>query len=225
MGSDAIQRVGVCLRRYGDLSDLELVQLAQSGDHAACEYLLYKYRSLVRSKVRAYYLMGAEKDDLIQVGMIGLWEAIADYQAIYSLSFESFACICIQRHMVTAIKSATRNKQMMLNNSCSFDCGPNSLLKDWVFSEMLIDFRDSDPERAFLIKEDTREFYGQLRKLLSLFEWRVLNEYKIGRSYDEIAQALKVKTKSVDNALVRIKRKIAEVPLGHADIDTVLIYS
>lgn len=200
--------------RYACLSDQEIVRVAQSGDEQASEFLLYKYRSLVRTKIRSYFLMGAEKDDLLQIGMIGLWQAIVDYRPEKEISFLSFARICIERHVITAIKTATRQKQTPLNTSVSLEYPSDDSDSEWNLAEILVSDDTVDPEELVLKREDTNRLQDMLRRLLSDFEWRVLSGYQIGKSYREIACELRCKTKSVDNALARIKRKISCAPYG-----------
>lgn len=200
------------LSRYETLSDLNIVKAAQCGDEEASEYLLYKYRSLVRNKVRSYFLMGAEKEDLLQIGMIGLWQAIVDYRPEKDISFLSFARICIERHVITAIKTATRRKQTPLNTSVSLEYPSDDADSEWNLSEVLISGDNIDPEDLVMRQEDNFRLQHMLRRLLSDFEWEVLNGYQIGKSYREIACELRCKTKSVDNALARIKRKISCAP-------------
>ncbi|MBI2844647.1 MAG: RNA polymerase sporulation sigma factor SigH [Armatimonadetes bacterium] len=199
-----------CQEYYGDLTDQEIVQIAQAGAQSAAEYLLYKYRSLVRTKVRSYFLLGAEKDDLLQIGMIGLWQAILDYRPDKDISFLSFARICIERHVITAIKTATRQKQIPLNTSVSLEYPSDDSEYEWNLAEILISDDTVDPEELVLRREDSRLLRDMLRRLLSDFEWRVLTGYQVGKSYREIALDLQCNTKSVDNALMRIKRKISE---------------
>ncbi len=194
---------------YAHLSDQEIVEIAQAGVTTAAEYLLYKYRSLVRTKVRSYFLLGAEKEDLLQIGMIGLWQAILDYRADKDISFLSFARICIERHVITAIKTATRQKQSPLNTSISLEYPSDDSESEWSLAEILVSDTTVDPEELVLKREDNRRLQDMLRRLLSDFEWRVLAGYQIGKSYREIACELQCKTKSVDNALARIKRKIS----------------
>lgn len=197
---------------FACLYDQEVVSVAQAGDESASEYLLYKYRSLVRTKVRSYFLMGAEKEDLLQVGMIGLWQAIVDYRPEKEISFLSFARICIERHIITAIKTATRRKQAPLNSSVSLEYPSDDCDSDWSLSDILTADDSADPEELVLKREDAKRLQTMLRRLLSDFEWEVLSGYQIGKSYREIACELQCKTKSVDNALARIKRKISLAP-------------
>ncbi|HOK54444.1 MAG TPA: RNA polymerase sporulation sigma factor SigH [Armatimonadota bacterium] len=203
-------RVADCY--YANMSDQEIVEIAQAGMQSAAEYLLYKYRSLVRTKVRSYFLLGAEKEDLLQIGMIGLWQAILDYRADKDISFLSFARICIERHVITAIKTATRQKQAPLNTSVSLEYPSDDSESEWNLAEILVSEDTIDPEELVLKREDNRRLQDMLRRLLSDFEWRVLAGYQLGKSYREIATELQCKTKSVDNALARIKRKISGTP-------------
>ncbi|MHB1001102.1 MAG: RNA polymerase sporulation sigma factor SigH [Armatimonadota bacterium] len=193
--------------------DAKVVHMAQSGVEAAAEYLLYKYRNLVRNRVRSYFLVGAEKEDLLQVGMIGLWQAIVDYSPDKAISFPAFARICIQRHIITAIKTATRQKQIPLNTSLSLESPSDESSSEWTLSDILTSDETVDPEDLMLKREDSKMLHDMLQQMLSEFEWRVLSKYKIGKSYREIACELRCKTKSVDNALARIKRKVSTTTL------------
>lgn len=197
---------------YDRLPDVSTVALAQAGDVRACEYLLYKYKSLVRTKTRSYFLMGAEKEDLVQVGMIGLWQSIMDYSPEQEISFLSFARICIERHVITAIKTATRHKQSPLNNAVSLEWCAEETDCDFNLAEVLVSEAELDPEELLLKKEEIRTVREALQSLLSDFEWEVLKRYYLGKSYREIADDLECNTKSVDNALGRIKRKVTESP-------------
>lgn len=198
---------------FENLPDAVVVEMAQSGVEEAAECLLYKYRNLVRNKVRSYFLVGAEREDLLQVGMIGLWQAVVDYRADKAISFPAFARICIQRHIITAIKTATRQKQIPLNTSLSLESSPDESGSEWTLSDILTSEDTVDPEELVLRREDSQMLHDWLQDLLSDFEWRVLASYKIGKSYREIASELHCNTKSVDNALTRIKRKVSNTPL------------
>jgi len=196
-----------------ECTDEELVRSAQSnGDKEACEYLLYKYRNLVRAKVKSYFLMGAERDDLLQIGMVGLWEAINDFRADRHTSFACFAKFCIQRQMISAVKAATRQKQVPLNSSISLEAAPGGDDDDErSLSEVLTAVPQMDPETEVLGLEGERLLKESLREHLSPFEWQVLTEYRTGKSYKEMATALGCKIKSIDNALSRIRRKLPKV--------------
>lgn len=194
--------------RYERLPDYEVVRQAQRGRQDAAEHLLYKYRNLVRSKVKSYFLVGAEREDLLQVGMIGLWQAIVDYRHDKATSFPAFAKVCIHRHIITAIKAATRQKQVPLNTSLSLEVPADDDASDWNMADVLQTGDDQDPEELLLRTEDNRRLHTLLFQMLSEFEWSVLSGYQMGKSYREIARELHCKTKSVDNALMRIKRKV-----------------
>jgi RNA polymerase sporulation-specific sigma factor len=189
--------------------DSEVVSWAQRGYQDASEHLLYKYRNLVRSKVKSYFLVGAEREDLLQVGMIGLWQAIIDYKPAKATSFPAFAKVCIHRHIITAIKAATRQKQLPLNTSLSLEVPSEDEFSDWNMADILHSDSTSDPEELVLQREDNKARQEMLQQLLSEFEWSVLSGYQLGKSYREIADELRCKTKSVDNALARIKRKVS----------------
>jgi len=197
------------LLRYANLPDAAAVARAQKGEQQAAEHLLYKYRNLVRSKVKSYFLVGAEREDLLQVGMIGLWQAIVDYIPDKATSFPAFAKVCIHRHIITAIKAATRQKQLPLNTSLSLEVPSEDEIHDWSMSDILHSDLTADPEELLLRREDTKQLAERLQRLLSDFEWQVLSGYQLGKSYREIAVELRCKTKSVDNALARIKRKVS----------------
>src|SRR5688572_6849340 len=194
--------------RYAGWSDSDVVRWAQRGHQDAAEHLLYKYRNLVRSKVKSYFLVGAEREDLLQVGMIGLWQAIVDYKPAKATSFPAFAKVCIHRHIITAIKAATRQKQVPLNTSLSLEVPSDDDSSEWNMSDVLQTGEDTDPLEMMLRGEDNRRLSSLLHQMLSEFEWRVLSGYQMGKSYREIAHELRCKTKSVDNALMRIKRKV-----------------
>lgn len=211
-----------CWLRYSEMADREVVVRAQRGDDQAFEFLLYKYRNLVKTKVKSYFLIGAEKDDLLQVGMIGLWQAVVDFRSDKAISFPAFAKVCIQRHIITAIKTATRQKQQPLNTSLSLESPSEDPTADWNLSDILTCDESLDPEEVVLRGEDTRALHDTLQQVLSDFEWRVLSGYQVGKSYREIATELHCKTKSVDNALARIKRKVSGVNVGDADLSTLL---
>ena len=194
---------------YDRLPDTIVVQSAQSGDINASEFLLYKYRNLVRTKIRSYFLIGAERDDLLQIGMIGLWQSIMDYSRDKGISFISFARICIERHVITAIKSASRHKQAPLNNAISLECFADEYESAYKTLEALLRGDERDPGEMLIRREQERLLREGLKSLLSNFEWQVLKRYHVGKSYREIASDLHCNPKSIDNALGRIKRKVA----------------
>jgi RNA polymerase sporulation-specific sigma factor len=207
---DAASRIRGAM--HDPLPDEELVRRAQEkGDVEATEYLLYKYRNLVRAKVKSYFLVGAERDDLLQIGMIGLWEAITDFKADRHTSFACFAKVCIQRQMISAIKAATRQKQAPLNSSISLEAPSGGDDEDRSLADMLTAKPEVDPENIVLGREGERLLQETLQEELSPFEWQVLSEYRTGKSYKEMADDLDCKIKSIDNALSRIRRKLPQV--------------
>lgn len=208
---------GAAWPKYVEVQDAEVVARAQRGYQDASEHLLYKYRNLVRSKVKSYFLVGAEREDLLQVGMIGLWQAIVDYKPAKATSFPAFAKVCIHRHIITAIKAATRQKQLPLNTSLSLEVPSEDDFSDWNMSDILQTDDTMDPEELVIQREDSIARQEMLSQLLSEFEWRVLAGYRLGKSYREIADELRCKTKSVDNALARIKRKVSRVSIDGFD--------
>jgi len=189
-------------------SDTALVADAQCGNTHAMEYLLYKYRNVVRNKVRHFFVRGADQEDLLQVGMIGLWQAVIDYSPHRSISFLSFAKICIERHVITAIKSSTRKKQCFLNEALSLDQCAETSDMEVSLGDILAAPKEMDPEEQLLQKERLNLMNCSLQTLLSTFEWEVLKLHNKGKSYCEIAEILGCKAKSVDNALGRIRRKL-----------------
>ena len=225
MINETQHRIKPALSRYNEMCDREIVIRAQNGDEQAAEFLLYKYRNLVRTKVKSYFLVGAEKEDLLQVGMIGLWQAMVDFRGERAISFPAFAKVCIQRHIITAIKTATRQKQMPLNQSLSLESPAEDSGHDWNLSDILACSEAMDPEELVLQAEDTKNLHEKLEKILSHFELQVLAGYQVGKSYREIALELKCKTKSVDNALARIKRKVTNEDLGLANLSELLVDS
>lgn len=197
-------------QNYEQKKDEELVLMAQNGDEAAQEYLLDKYKSLVRAKSRAYFLIGADSEDIIQEGMIGLYKAVRDYNEEKNASFRSFAELCVNRQMITAIKAATRQKHQPLNSYVSL----NRPVYEEESEQTYMDFLQSsssallNPE-ALLIGQENKSFLeNQMVKNLSSFETRVLVLYLQGRSYFEIAHVLDKPEKSIDNALQRVKKKL-----------------
>ena len=195
---------------YKSAKDEELVLMAQNGDDAAQEYLLDKYKSLVRAKSRAYFLIGADSEDIIQEGMIGLYKAVRDYNEEKNASFRSFAELCVNRQMITAIKAATRQKHQPLNSYVSL----NKPVYEEESEQTYMDFLQSssgsllNPEALLIGQENKRFLEDQMVKNLSSFETRVLVLYLQGRSYFEIANVLDKPEKSIDNALQRVKKKL-----------------
>lgn len=197
-------------RDFAEYKDEELVRLAQQGDDAAQEYLLNKYKSLVRAKSRAYFLIGADTEDIIQEGMIGLYKAIRDFNAEKNAAFCGFAELCVNRQMITAIKAATRQKHQPLNSYISLNKPIYEMDSEQTYLDILQGGSAAllNPEALLIGQENKSILEDQMTKSLSSFETRVLVLYLQGRSYFEIAGALQKPEKSIDNALQRVKKKL-----------------
>lgn len=190
-------------------ADEQLVGLYHGGDALAIEALLTRYRNFARMKARSYFLVGADKEDIVQEGMIGLYKAIRDFSQEKQTSFRAFAEICITRQIITAIKTATRQKHVPLNSYVSLnkpissDDDPDRVLQDVLRTPQI-----TDPADLVISSEDLQGIKLAFAEILSEFEAEVLHLYVEGKSYQEIAKLLKKHVKSVDNALQRIKRKV-----------------
>ena len=193
--------------------DEQLVWQSQNGDHLAEAQLLDKYKPLVKAKSRAYFLIGADSEDIIQEGMIGLYKAIRDYDKEKNASFRSFAELCINRQMITAIKAATRQEHQPLNSYVSLNKPVFENDSEETYLDLLREGELLNPE-ALLIGQENKNFLeNQMIKNLSSFESRVLTLYLQGRSYFEIANMLNKPEKSIDNALQRVKKKLEKFVL------------
>ncbi len=193
--------------QYVPMTDEEVAALAQQGDGQALAYLLNKYKNFVRSKARSYFLIGADHEDIVQEGMIGLYKAIRDFQPERLASFRSFAELCVKRQIITAIKAATRQKHVPLNSYVSL----NKPLYDEESDRTLMDViegRVTNPEDLYISQEDLSRIQTQISEVLSDLERRVLEAFMDGKSYQEIAELLGRHVKSIDNALQRVKRKL-----------------
>lgn len=195
-------------RNYSAMLDEEIIKDARAGDNKALEYLINKYKSFVRAKARTYFLIGADREDIIQEGMIGLYKAIRDFRGDKFSSFRAFAELCITRQIITAIKTATRQKHIPLNSYVSlnkpiFDEESDRTLLDVISEESI-----SDPEEMIINREEFSGIEDKMGEILSGLEWEVLSLYLQGKSYQEIAEELDRHVKSIDNALQRVKRKL-----------------
>lgn len=196
------------LELFATMVDDDIIIKARAGSNDAFEYLINKYKNFVRSKARAYFLIGADREDIIQEGMIGLCKAIRDYKPDKLSSFKAFAELCITRQIITAIKTATRQKHIPLNSYVSL----NKPLYDDESDRTLIDIISegsvSDPEQMIINREEFSGIELKMEQILSELEWEVLSLYLEGRSYQEISEELDRHVKSIDNALQRVKRKL-----------------
>ena len=194
--------------RYAEFTDEQIVEMSHNGDSSAEEYLLDKYKNFVRSKARSYFLVGADHEDIVQEGMIGLYKAIRDYRPDKLSSFRAFAELCITRQIITAIKTATRQKHIPLNNYVSLNKPLYDEESDRTLLDVIIEGRTSDPEEMIINMENVGNIRAKISEVLSGLEQEVLNAYLDGRSYQEIAESLGRHVKSIDNALQRVKRKL-----------------
>jgi len=199
---------------YEDMPDEEVAELAREGDGDALEYLLNKYKNFVRAKARSYFLIGADREDIVQEGMIGLYKAVRDFRSARLTSFRAFAELCITRQIITAVKTATRQKHAALNAYISIDLPVCDQEEERTFGETLTHAVCDGPETATAGRELERELRGRIRQDLSELEAQVLLEYLEGNSYGEIAASLDLQVKQVDNALQRAKKKLAKCYSG-----------
>ena len=201
--------------KYDTLSDEEVVSRIQAGDQPAIDFLLEKYKYLVRSKAKALFLIGGDKDDLIQEGMIGLYKAIRDYQANKDNTFFNFADLCISRQIYSAIKASNRKKNIPLNTYISLYTPAYGENMDAEDKEVLVDIIQqkyvSNPEELVIDKENTSMIEYELVRRLSDLEKQVLDLYMQDLKYVQIAEVLKKEPKAIDNALTRIKTKLNQV--------------
>lgn len=194
-------------QNYEALSDEELVRIIKDGDKNALEYLIVKYKDLVQMKVSRYYIVGAEREDIVQEGLIGLFKAIKNFEDGKHNSFKSFANLCVERQLITAIKSSNRQKHIPLNSYLSLNnSNPENEEDDKSLLEILNSTQE-DPLETITKKEYYQNVEAVMNKYLSGFEKQVLNRYMNGESYMEIAEKLDTPVKSVDNAIQRIRKK------------------
>ena len=196
------------VKHFEELSDEELVDQVHLGNTNALDYLITKYRLFVKVKARSYFLIGADKEDIIQEGMIGLYKAIRDFRGDKLASFRAFAELCITRQIITAIKTATRQKHIPLNSYVSLDKPIYDEDSERTLMDVITSPLTDNPEHLMINREDYSRLEGQMSEVLSELEQQVLVLYLEGRSYNEISSLLSRSTKSIDNALQRIKRKL-----------------
>ena len=198
----------VTTRDFDSMTDEQVVVLAQETDSPALEYLLNKYKNFVRTKARSYFLIGADHEDIVQEGMIGLYKAIRDYKAERLSSFRAFAELCVTRQIITAIKTATRQKHIPLNSYISLNKPIYEEDSDRTLLDVITEEGMSNPEEMIIDREDLSVIEGKIGQMLSDLEKDVLVRYMEGKSYVEIADEMHRHVKSIDNALQRIKRKL-----------------
>ena len=190
------------------LEDDELVKLVHGGQTQALDYLIKKYRKFVRAKARTYFLIGADREDIVQEGMIGLYKAIRDYNGDKLSSFKAFAELCVTRQIITAIKTATRQKHIPLNSYVSLAKPIYDEESDRTLLDVIAGSKTIDPQELIVNREKFGDMEYKMAELLSDLEREVLSLYLDGRSYQEISVELKRHVKSIDNALQRVKRKL-----------------
>ncbi|WP_372442177.1 RNA polymerase sporulation sigma factor SigH [Metabacillus bambusae] len=196
------------MNNYAKLGDKILIEMAQSGDSEALAFLINKYQNFVRMKARPYFLIGADKEDLVQEGMIGLYKAIRDFKEDKMASFYGFAELCITRQIITAIKTATRQKHGPLNSYVSLDKPLSNEESKYTLMDMISGEKITNPEAVIINQEKAAYIELKIAELLSDLERRVLTLYMDGQSYVEISEELNTHIKSIDNALQRVKRKL-----------------
>ncbi|KKB34850.1 RNA polymerase sporulation sigma factor SigH [Bacillus thermotolerans] len=190
------------------LQDEQLIELMHKGDSDALDFLIHKYKNFVRAKARSYFLIGADREDIVQEGMIGLYKAIRDYKEDKLTTFKAFAELCITRQIITAIKTATRQKHIPLNSYISLDKPIYDEESDRTLMDVITEAKMLSPEELIISREQFSSIEDKMNELLSDLERKVLALYLDGQSYQEISVELNRHVKSIDNALQRVKRKL-----------------
>lgn len=193
---------------YQEMPDDDIVLLAQKGDNEALLFILKKYKSFVKGRARSYFLIGADREDIIQEGMIGLYKAIRDFKADKQVTFRAFAEICITRQIITAVKAATRQKHVPLNSYISLNKPVYGENTNQTFFDIFTTDPQANPEDMVIDQEAYNNIELKINKILSPFEMKVLNMYLEGKNYHQMSVDLNRDHKSIDNALQRIKKKL-----------------
>ena len=193
---------------YDSMLDEEIVLSAREGNATSLEFIINKYKNFVKAKARSYFLIGADKEDIVQEGMIGLYKAIRDFRNDKLSSFRAFAELCITRQIITAIKTATRQKHIPLNSYVSLNKPIYDEESDRTLLDILTATKITDPEELIISREELVSIESKIGEILSDLELEVLMSYLQGKSYQEIAFDLDRHVKSIDNALQRVKRKL-----------------
>lgn len=196
------------MKVFSTMLDEEIIEDSRAGSSKALEYLINKYKGFVRAKARTYFLIGADREDIIQEGMIGLYKAIRDFREDKLSSFRAFAELCITRQIITAIKTATRQKHIPLNSYVSLNRPIFDEESDRTLMDIISEDSINDPEEMVINREEFSGIEAKMGEILSSLECEVLSLYLQGRSYQEIASELDRHVKSIDNALQRVKRKL-----------------
>lgn len=194
--------------KYKDVLDEELVAKAQAGDDEAEEALIRKYKEVIRTKAHLYFMVGADSEDVVQEGMIGLFKAIRSYEQEKAASFRTYADVCINRQILSAVKHATRLKYSPLNTSVSLYSDDFSNKNDMSIAEWLASGTEDDPEAILIMKEKMALIEKEGKRFFSDMENKVLSEFLQGKTYTEIGQNLGKSSKSIDNAIQRIRKKL-----------------
>ena len=196
--------------KYKDMKDEDIVELVKGGDKPALDYLFGKYKNFVKAKSAPYFIVGGDRDDIIQEGMIGLFKAIRDYDKDKFASFIAFVDICIKRQLITAIKAATRNKHMPLTSYISLNKIIYQEESEVTLADVIEGAKVLDPMEAFIIEEELIKMESKINMVLSRLEFEVIQKYLQGKSYEEISLEIDKDKKCIDNALQRIKKKLGD---------------
>ena len=229
MEAEANENLGMSpeeINEFSRLTDEELItEIKENTNSEALDYLINKYRNFVRAKARSYFLIGADREDIIQEGMIGFYKAVRDFRNDKLSSFRAFAELCVTRQIITAIKTATRQKHIPLNSYVSLNKPIYDEESDRTLLDVLSGAKVSDPEELVISQEEFVDIEKKMEEILSDLEWKVLMSYLDGKSYQEIAEDLGRHVKSIDNALQRVKRKLEKyMETRSDDIDINTIY-
>ena len=211
---------------FDQLTDEDIIlEIKTNCDNQALDYLINKYRPFVRAKTRTYFLIGADSEDIVLEGMIGLYKAIRDFRNDKLSSFRAFAELCVTRQIITAIKTATRQKHIPLNSYISINKPIYDEESDRTLLDVLPGGQVSDPEELVISQEEYIDIEAKMEEILSDLEWKVLMSYLDGKSYQEIAVDLNRHVKSIDNALQRVKRKLEKyMEASEDEVDLSTIY-
>lgn len=211
LGGDTLDRkvqINSKISSFEGCVDEEIVMEAKAGNSRAQEYIISKYENFVKAKAKSYFLIGADKEDIYQEGMIGLYKAIRDFKPDKLSSFKAFAELCVTRQIITAIKTATRQKHIPLNTYVSLNKPIYDEESDRTLLDILSEAKVANPEELIISREELKHIQNEIGEVLSDLEMEVLMSYLDGKSYQEIACDLDRHAKSIDNALQRVKRKL-----------------